>query len=151
MDIHLFYLEQYKMLREEIMFSMGQIYSTEAYGAIAVLGMYAWLLVNTSRISTRPIWFVPPCLIFACSIHCLMLALRLSMIGEYLKGVEEAILGLETKVPGWEGYKFSHQGVEKIDFILASVAWVVALCGSIGVSWWGSRAYAPGLDNASPN
>ena len=41
MDIHPFYLEQYKMLRDEIMFTMGQIYSTETYGAIAVAGVYA--------------------------------------------------------------------------------------------------------------
>lgn len=138
METHAFYLDQYKALREEIMFSMGQLYSTETYGAIAVAGVYAWLLVNHSRISLRAVWFIPPVLIFVCSIHCLVLSLRLSMIGGYLKGIEE-VLGADTKIVGWEHYKLTHGWVETSDFILASLAWVSGLAGSIIISWWGAR------------
>ncbi len=143
MDIQPFYFEQYKMLREEIMFSMGQIYSTETYGGIAVAGVYAWLLVNASRISVRAVWFIPPFLIVVCAVHCLILSLRLSMIGGYLKDIEEVAFGLNAKVPGWEHYKLSHGWVETSDFILASVTWVFASLAAIAVSWWGATRQPP--------
>jgi hypothetical protein len=139
MDIEPFYLEQYKMLRDEITFTMGQIYSTETYGAIAVAGVYAWLLLNAARISIRAVWFIPPLLIFVCAIHCLVLALRLSMIGGYLRSIEEVVLGMNGPIGGWEHYKLSHRWVETSDFVLASVAWTLATTAAIGISWLGFR------------
>lgn len=151
MDINPFYFEQYKMLREEIMFTMGQLYSTETYGALAVAVVYAWLLLNTSRISVRAVWFIPPCLIFVCAIHSLMLALRLSVIGEYLRGIEDVVFGLDAKLPGWEHYKRSHHWVDKTDFVLAGLAWAIGLGTSIAISWRGSIKRPSSFAQERPN
>ena len=135
MDILPFYLEQYKMLREEIMFTIGQLYSTETYSVIVVIAVYLWLLANPSRIAIRAIWFIPPCLIVIAAVHCIFLQLRLAMMGEYLRGIEEIVLGPDTKIQGWEHYKLSHgQWVEGTDVVLASLAWVFALIVSIAIA-----------------
>jgi hypothetical protein len=138
MDIHSFYFDQYKVLREEIMFTMGQLYSTEIYGAIAVIAVYAWLSVNSARISVRTVWYIPPLLIFVCAIHCGILSLRLSMIGGYLKEIEE-VLGTDTKLIGWEHYKLAHAWVEISDRALATFAWLSAFVGSVIMSWRATR------------
>lgn len=150
MDAHSFYLDQYKALREEIMFTMGQVYSTEMYAAIAVIGVYAWLTVNGSRISIRAIWFFPPILIIACAIHCLVLCLRLSTIGAYLREIEK-VLAADSKIVGWENYKLSHSWVDTSDYVLATVAWVSALSGSIALSWRAARMRPPdAVQSGSP-
>ncbi|MEY2482946.1 MAG: hypothetical protein QOK24_1474 [Verrucomicrobiota bacterium] len=150
MDVHSFYFDQYKALREEIMFTMGQLYSTEMYGAIAITGIYLWLFVNSSHISIRSIWLIPPFLIVACAIHCLVLSLRLSMIGGYLKELEEVLVE-GNKIMGWEHYKLSRGWVDMTDYVLATVAWVFALGVSVAISWRGARTRPPGaVRNASP-
>jgi hypothetical protein len=141
MNIHPFYLEQYKMLRDEIMFTIGQIYSTETYTVIVVVAIYAWLFVNASRVSVRAVWFVPTCLILLSAIHCLILALRLSLLGEYLRSIEETVFGQNNNVPGWERYKLSHgQLIENTDHILSLLGWMVGFVASIALSWRGQKA-----------
>jgi hypothetical protein len=138
MDGNSFYLYQYKALREEIMFSMGQLYSTEMYGALAVLVVYAWLFLNSSRISIRALWFIPPFLIIVCAVHCLVLSLRISMMGSYLKEIEE-VMGTDSRIVGWEHYKLSHGWLDASDHVLATVACVIAFVASIAISQWGAR------------
>ena len=150
MDVHSFYFDQYKALREEIMFTIGQLYSTEMYGAIAVAAVYAWLLVNSSRISLRAVWFIPPFLIILCAIHCLMLTLRLSMIGGYLKTIED-VLATDSKIVGWEHYKLSYGWVDTSDWVLATVGWASGLVASVAISWWGATMRLPdGVRNGPP-
>jgi hypothetical protein len=144
MNIHPFYLEQYKMLRDEIMFTIGQIYSTEIYTVIAAAGIYAWLFVNASRISVRAVWFVPTCLIFVSAIHCLILALRLSLLGDYLRGIEETVFEQNNNVLGWERYKLLHgQWIEKTDYILSSLGWLIGFGASIALSWRQQKVRGP--------
>jgi hypothetical protein len=138
MDVNSFYFYQYKALREEIMFSMGQLYSAEMYGAIAVLAVYAWLLINSSRISIRAVWFIPPFLIIVCAIHCLVLSLRISMMGSYLKEIED-VMGTDSRIVGWEHYKLSHGWLDASDHVLAIAACVIAFVASIAISRWGAR------------
>jgi hypothetical protein len=147
MEINAFHLEQYKMLREEIMFNMNQLYSTETYTAVAVAAVYAWLLVNKHRISVRAVWFIPSFLIFVSSIHCLFLSLRLSMMGGYLRRIEEVAFKQDTTLPGWERYLNTQRWVNTSDFGLASIAWVLAFGGSMLISRWASKAIAPGFSH----
>ena len=131
------------------MFTLGQLYSTEMYGTIAIAGVYAWLLVNSSRISIRAVWFIPPFLIIVCAIHCLVLYLRLSMIGGYLRQIEE-VFAADSKIIGWEHYKLSHGWVDTSDFVLATLAWVSALVASVAISWWGARMRLSGVVRNGP-
>lgn len=132
------------------MFTIGQLYSTEMYGAIAVAAVYAWLLVNSTRISLRAVWFIPPFLIILCAIHCLMLTLRLSMIGGYLKTIED-VLATDSKIVGWEHYKLSHGWVDTSDCILATVGWVSGLIASVAISWWGATRRLPDIVRNAPH
>src|SRR5580700_5299760 len=133
MDANAFYLEQYKMLREEIIFSMGQLYSTETYAAIAVVVAYVLLLLNTHRLGTRSIWFIPPLLILVSGVHCLILALRISSIGNYLMRIEEIALPQGGILPGWEHYKLDHYAIDRIDFVLAILAWTLSFVVSLAI------------------
>jgi hypothetical protein len=141
LDTSAFYLEQYKALREEIISSIGQIYATEAFVVIVVLAVYGGLLLSESRISVSVAWFVPPVLIVACAVHCLMLALRISTIAKYLAGIEE-IFGTGGKIQGWEHYKLSHGWIDKTDNVLAALGWMAMFAGSIVLLWWRTRKSA---------
>jgi hypothetical protein len=137
MDKYTFYLEQYRLLREEIIFTLGQLYNTEMYAAIAASAIYLWLSIYDGRLSVRAVWLIPPVLIFASAIHCLLLVLRVSMIGEYLKDIENVFVG-NGDIHGWEHFKVSHPSVDTADFVLASCAWLSVFVASVAISW--SRA-----------
>ncbi len=134
MDPPAFYLEEYKALREEIIFTINQLYATEAFVVILVLAVYGWLLLGEPRVSVRGAWLLPPLLIVICAVHGLMLALRLSMIGKYLAGIEE-VFGTQGKIPGWEHYKLSHGWIDTTDYILSALGWIGAFVGSVALAW----------------
>lgn len=139
MDSKLSHIDQYKMLREEIMEYTREIYRTEVYVAFAVGSIYTWLMLHTDGIKTPIVWFIAPCLIFLSAIRCLIFVVRIKSIGRYLRRIEEVAFGKEARLPGWEQYKGGFNRLDIFDNIIATLAWVLAFAGSIIISWKFSR------------
>lgn len=139
MSTQLSHRDQYKMLREEIMLYASEIYRTEVYGSIAVGSIYTWLLLHKNDITTRPVWFIAPCLIFVCAIRCLIFIVRIKSIAGYLMRIEEIVFKQEDKLLGWERYKHCIRWIDITDNIIAILAWTLAFTGSIVFSWILSR------------
>ena len=141
MDNQLTDLDQYKMLREELMQHFREVYRTEISGAIAVGAVYTWLLLHKQGITPRAIWFIPPLVIFVCAIRCLALAISIKVIAGYLRRIEEAAFGQDDILPGWERY-ISERGRRRLllsFYVFAAVAWGLMFAGSIIASWLLSR------------
>lgn len=140
-----FHLEQYKMLREEMMFHMRQISHTEMSGSIAVASLYAWLLLPTHVHVSRIIWFVAPGVVLFCGLRCLVHTVQINFIGAYLGRIEDSIIGKDAKLPGWESYlkasahRLNHRMTLLVPAIGAGVAWTLALASSILLSWYLSK------------
>lgn len=131
MDEQSFHLEEYKMLREEIMQDIREIYRTETLAAIAVVSVYTWLLTHRQEVAVHIAWFIPPCVIVVCMLRCLDLTLRINAIGQYLKQMEEVVFKDKAPVFGWEHYKGARRWIDRSSSIIATGVWVLVLIVSI--------------------
>jgi hypothetical protein len=140
MDTQLSHLEQYKMLREEIMQNIREIYRTESVTAIAAAAVYTWLLLHRQDV-TRVAWSIPPFLIFVATIRLLNLSIQINFVAGYLRLIEKAAFGNDTKLPGWERYTSAgaHRRFSAICNTVAGIVWVIVLVGSTVASWFLSR------------
>src|SRR5689334_815416 len=123
MDTNLTHLEQYKMLRDEIMQHVREIYRTELVAAVAAGSVYTWLLLHRQDAgATSPVvWFIPPCLLVACALRCVDLIVRIKGIAKYLRTVEEVAFADDAKLPGWERYKVKRTWHDITSTVLATV------------------------------
>lgn len=136
------HLDHYKILKDEIMQYIREIYRTELSGAIAAGAIYTWLLTHKTNITSRAVWFIAPCLIFIGALRSLELTLRITYLGAYLKRIEEVIFGRNAELPGWEHYKLTHHNHRTFDILFnisAGIAWAVVFIGSIILSYVFSR------------
>ena len=151
MDTNLTHLEQYKMLRDEIMQHVREIYRTELVAAIAAGSVYAWLLLHRQDAgATSPAaWFIAPGLLVACALRCVDLIVRIKGIAKYLRTIEEVAFRDDSKLPGWERYKVKRSWHDITSVVLAALLWLVVIGGSISGSWLLSRE--PNLRPSKPN
>jgi len=138
MKTELTHLEQYKMLREEIMHHIKEISRLESWGAVAVASVYTWLLLNDKSISRRYLWFIPSCIILICATRCYISTARIYMIAKYLARIEEAEFGKDSHLPGWERYlrRPDSRALSTASFIAAALIWTIIFATSMTVSWF---------------
>jgi hypothetical protein len=139
MDIETSHLEQYKMLREEVMQCMREIYTIQVGAAIAAASVYAWLALHKNDVPSRAAWFIAPCVIIVGSLRSAELTLRIRGIAGYLSQIEDVMWTDCAKLPGWEHYKHTQPWIDISSNISAIVIWVLEFVGSIGASLLLSR------------
>lgn len=145
MDTELSHLEQYKMLREEIMHNRREQYQTEMAAAIGVGLFYAWLMSHKSNVPSRVIWFIGPLIVLICASRCLYLLVHSRFIAGYLRRIEETAFGNNTNLPGWERYLSQYNSQRGYRSYLATsitvtlAVWAVGFGVSIVVSYLSSR------------
>jgi len=138
MDSKLTHVDQYKMLREEIMQSIREIGRLEVAGAIAAGGIYTWLLTHKDAANSHLAWFIVPWVLIFCGIKVLDLTLRIQVIAGYLQRIEDASFGQDPNLPGWERYKTNTRQYQydMAVVILAAVFWVISVGASIVIAFW---------------
>jgi hypothetical protein len=132
--------DQYKMLRDEIMHYMSEIYKTQAWGATATVAIYAWLFTHTTAIMWPYCWYLAPCVILVSLLRCIDHNYRIHDIAKYLAQIEGAAFGKSRELPGWENYKCRTSRKDQLTQITIASIWAVALAGSVTVSWKLSHA-----------
>ncbi len=83
------HLDQYKMLREEIMQNMRALDTVQYAGAVGAAGIYTWLILNAPHVSSKFIWFVPTAALVFCSVKSWDLTNRIWQIATYLVQIRE--------------------------------------------------------------
>ena len=140
MDTQLSNLDQYKMLREEIMEHIREANRTGFWGVTAAGIVYAWLIVHKDA-SPPAAWYISPCVILFCGLRILTITLRMRSVAEYLRRIEKIAFGQKSELPGWERYLDENVGHFKL-FNSASnaiVFWILMFITSIVASWLLSR------------
>jgi hypothetical protein len=140
MDTQLSHLDQYKMLREEIMQHMREANRTEFWGVTAAGVVYAWLIVHKGALPLAA-WFISPCVILFCGLRVLSITLRMRSVAEYLRRIEKIAFGHESELPGWERYLDKYVGHFKFlsPAFNAIIFWTLMVIASAVASWFLSR------------
>jgi hypothetical protein len=126
--------DQYKMLREEIMFRQQEINRVQAWAVITVGAVYAWLLTHPQNPVLSYAYYLVPFLLMLCALHTGESTLRIMHIARYLTRIEEAAFGPSQKLPGWERYKRSRNGIAVISSAAMAFAWAAMITASIIVA-----------------
>jgi hypothetical protein len=131
-------LDQYKLLREEVMQCMREMYTTQVGAIVAAASVYTWLFIHKQQHPLPNfVWVVAPFIILAGALHSFELRLRIRSIGNYLKHLEE--VAASTGFPGWEHYKHKHSAIDARTNILATAIWGFEFAGAILVCWLSLR------------
>lgn len=140
MDTQLSHLDQYKMLREEIMQHMREANRTEFWGVTAAGVVYAWLIVHKGALPPAA-WFISPCVILFCGLRVLSITRRMRSVAEYLRRIEKIAFGHESELPGWERYLDKHVGHFRFlsPAFNAIIFWTLMVIASAIASWLLSR------------
>ena len=130
------HLEQYKMLREEIMQNIRVMDTVQYVALIGAGAIYTWLVLNKSYVSSKFVWFVAPALLVFCALKYLDLNNRIWQIASYLARIEEIAFAQDSRLTGWERYKTSRKlrMYDKILFAATTGAWLVLIIGSFCLS-----------------
>ena len=135
METQISQLDQYKMLRDEVMQYMREAYNTQVAAAIAAASVYTWLLLHKHDVPSRAVWFVPPCVILVGALRAFELTLRIRSIGGYLKRIESCASGPDSELSGWEHYKSAHRWIDISANLSAIIIWSLEFAASIVASW----------------
>src|SRR5215208_7232480 len=116
------HLEQYKMLREEIMHNVRTVDTIQYAAAVGAAAAYAWLVSNKVQISSNFnfIWFIPPLFLCFCAFKSVDLTKRIWQIAAYLVLIEQASFRSDPELPGWEQYKRKSK-LRLYDWIMSGV------------------------------
>jgi hypothetical protein len=125
-DTPAFHLEEYKMLREEILEHLKEIYRTEALGAAAIVSVYTWLFTHDRAIIPAVAWYVPPFVLLVCAARCFDLTSKVSDIGKYLKNLEKLIFHEAASTFGWEHYKSERPWMGRRSVGVSILFWATA-------------------------
>jgi hypothetical protein len=104
MDEKEFRIEEYKLLREEILENQREANRTELSCALALGAFYGWLLLHKSSITSPAVWYIGPFIVIVSMIRNAILTYRINQTGGYLKLGEDVLLDNKSKAPGWEHY-----------------------------------------------
>ena len=105
MENKITHLEQYKMLREEILWSMKEISRLEVFGLGATASLYAWLLTHRGAVRADVMTVVPSLILGICALRVYDLTRRIGDIGTYLGLLEKDAFLRADEPMGWERYK----------------------------------------------
>jgi hypothetical protein len=135
------HLEQYKMLREEIVQHMRALDTVQNAAAISTAAVYGWLILHRTGQVSPAVWFVVPAVLVFCALKSLDLGLQMQHVAVYLASLEAAAFGDTSALPGWEQYKIRNRFTlyDKMRFVANSLAWLLSVLGSIYLSWRLSR------------
>jgi hypothetical protein len=136
-------LEQYKMLREEIIQHIREMYRTDFWGAAAIAALYSFLFNKVH--SGNLMWFIPPFFLLIAGVRVLVIFKRMELIAKYLELIEEVTFN-DPKVIGWQRY-LNKEGHQKPPVRIAICIWVVVLVAAVGGSYYFYR-YGAGSDAA---
>jgi|SRR5579883_3246684 len=132
------HIDEYKMLREEIMQHMKGLTQAQTWAVVAGGAVYGWLMTHREMLvgPWRFGWFIPPFIGVACSIISLETDYRIAHIAAYLRRIEESEFGQDSNLPGWERYKRHHRSSDKFGNLLGVALWTIAIIGSFALSWF---------------
>ena len=136
MELKLTHMDQYKMLRDEILQHIREINQTQNAAAIAVAIFYTWLLLHKTEVETPWLWFIGPCVVAFCAFKSLDLTVRIRIVAGYLRKIEEEAFGSGARLPGWERH-IAQRSLRWYDIgmvVLTAVVWIAAAVLSIAVS-----------------
>jgi len=125
------HIEQYKMLREEIMQHMRETYRTEFWGAAALAGVYSFLFTNKAPAHDL-VWLIPPFALLICGVRTCALFGRMRLIARYLRGLEKEVFVDEREPIGWERYLSKHGGAGIV--VISICIWTAVLVAALTVS-----------------
>lgn len=140
MSDHINHLEQYKMLREEIMQCIREISQFQFAAALAIGTIYPWLIAHKQDVSSRLVWYIAPAIAIYCGLKCLDLVIRIKIISGYLRRLEHAAF-TDPALPGWERY-LEDRALKFYDIAAvcaATLAWLLMIGLSIAASWYFSQ------------
>jgi len=138
-----FHLEQYKMLREEVMELIAQTRQLEFYAFGAFGAFYAWLY--TENPGERAAWFLAPFLALLGSVRSLALLKRINEIGRYLRGLEHHLVPMHPDDPiphrddepprpiGWERHRETIGG--KWFLTTSALLWALLLVATVWLAY----------------
>lgn len=149
MDKPEFHLEEYKMLREEILQDVREIYRTEVLAAVAGVSVYTWLMSHNKTYVPYLAWFIPPFVLLVSIARCADRTFRITTIGRYLKSTEKVVFKHDASLLGWEHYKASRPWIGRSSVIIATVVWTIVFMASVMVSCRLSHTNTP-TDNPPP-
>ena len=137
MSDRLTHLEQYKMLREEIMQNSRALDTVQYAAALGAAAAYVWLVTNKAQVTLQLLWYIPPMLLLFCAAKSMDLSNRISQIARYLSRIEESAFGSDPHLPGWERYKTANRLRLYDRILIAATAsvWLLACLGSLLLSW----------------
>jgi hypothetical protein len=140
MDRKLSHLDQYRMLREEIMQHMRELDRMELWGVTGFGAVYAWLITHKNDLHEYPAtwcWWIAPCMVIFCAVRALTKTRRMESIAEYLRHLETNAFGREpADLPGWERHLYSVVGHYTIlsPAVCAFVFWPLMIILSVVAS-----------------
>ncbi len=121
-----FHMEQYKMLRDEIMYHLNETRKMELLAIGGVAGLYAWLGKNQGDINSS-LWYIPTLIPFFGGFRSIMSLRRIKTIANYLQKIESRLFNKEEELVGWENY-FKDKNNTKLRFSsVAYIFWIMLL------------------------
>ena len=127
------YLEQYKLMREEVLLYIQLRYRTEFSTVIAVGLVYGWLIHEAETIHVQLfLWCVPTLITLVAAHHCYHFTKEMHRIGEFLYELENAASAEDARLLGWEHHK-GKRFDKKADFLTICI-WMLVLLGSFILS-----------------
>lgn len=106
-----FHLQEYGVLREELLSLVGQINQIEKYVVAGTAIVYSWLAVNSmdgnSLPTTNIFWFIPMLFTILGSLKVYMLKKGIMKIAKYLYNLEEVF---SSNNRGWQHFREKELG-----------------------------------------
>lgn len=118
-------LEQYKMLRTEVIDLVKETRSLEVLVVGAIAALFAWLV--TQRKTDLRLWFLAPVLALFGGLRALGLYVRIGDIAGYMKTIE--LQSAVPNLPGWETY-FEKNNTFALSWITFPF-WILLIIGGI--------------------
>ena len=132
------HLEQYKMLRDEIMYHTRGMDALKTTGAAAAAAIYSWLLLHPGEARAAPeIWYLPPAVLVYCGVEFLERYRRIAASAEYLSLLERDAFD-DDPLAGWERFK-TGRGLRLYDRLLTAVASLLYFCGTVAAVYFSWR------------
>ena len=127
-------LEQYKLLREEVMSLISEFRKLEIIVIGGLAALYAWLVVNHQQYSF--IWYLGTLIAVLAGIRVFALFRRLERMAKYMRHIELLWPELENEVEGgWELYLKRTIEDQKSFFLRYSVVafWLILIAATLAI------------------
>lgn len=129
-DPHDFWIEEYKALRSEIDYYIGELRSQERYAVIAAGFVWSWLITNNRH--EVFLWSAPVLLMIAIVVRSYGMSEHIKVISKHIKLIEETF-----NVTGWEHQK--HSGA--LGFTTLTLSYALLILSVVGLIFHSSLIY----------